>query len=182
MPLIAVDAQAIPMVHTENVLSLISESGVTRCRIKAKVGDVYSNKGDDYWHFPEGIYVERFDSLFNVEGSLVADTAYYFEKRQLWQAIGNVVVKNMEGTVFETSELFWDMKVPAGVVNAFYTHKPVKITKPDGTTTYGQDGFKGEQSLNTWRLYGTRADLIFEESSDSIRQNTISSDTVIRHP
>jgi len=182
MPLISVDAQALPMVHTENPSGLISESGITRCRIEAKIWDIYSNKGDGYSHFPKGIYVERFDSLFNVEGNLVADTAYYYEKKQLWQAIGHVVVKNMTGTVFETSELYWDQKVPAGVVNAFYTHQPVKITKPDGTVTYGQDGFKGDQSLNTYRLFGLKGDLIFHESSDLNQQSIIIHDTVMRHP
>jgi len=172
--MIAVDAQAIPMIHTVDASTLISDSGITRCRVEAKVWDIYSNNGDKYQHFPEGIYVERFDSLFQVEGSIKADTAYFFERKELWQAIGNVVVKNAEGTVFETSELFWDERVPPGVVNAFYTHRLVKITYPNGTVSYGINGFKADRSLNNPRLFDYSADLIIEEESpDSIQQKTV---------
>jgi len=179
MPLVSVNAQAIPMIHTENVSTLISSLGVTRCRIEAKVVDIYSNEGEPYWYFPERIYVERFDSLFQVEGSIVADTAYYFERKELWQAIGNVVAKNMEGRIFETSELFWDQKAPANAVNAFYTDQLVKITEPDGSITYGRNGFKADQSLNIIRLFSMKGEFnIVEGSADSLRQNTISSDSL----
>jgi len=179
MPLVSVDVQAIPRIHTENVSQLISDSGITRYRLETKIWDMYSS-GEPYWHFPEGIHVERFDSLFQVEGSIVADTAYYFERQELWQAIGNVVAKNTEGTTFETSELFWDQKVPPNVVKAFYTLKPVKITKPDNTFVYGRNGFRADQSLNTVHLFSGKGELNIEESTDSIRQNTRSSDSVQR--
>jgi len=175
MPLVSVDAKALPIIHSVDYFSLISDSGMTRCRITAKIFDIYSNEGDPYWHFPERIFVEQFDSLFQVNASIEADTAYYHEKSELWHAIGNVVAVNMEGTTFETSELFWDMKVPAGEVNAFYTFKMVKITKIDGTFIYGLDGFRADKSLSTLFLFSGKGELYIDESSppDSIKQDTI---------
>jgi hypothetical protein len=182
MPLVSVDAQAIPKLHTSDASTLISdESGITRYRVEAKVWDIYSNKGDGYWYFPKGIYAEQFDSLFHVTASIVADTAYYFEKKELWRAIGNVVVKNMEGRTFETSELFWDQKVPSNVVNAFYTNQMVKIVDPDGNITYGRNGFKADQSLNTVRLYSGNAELNVSESTDTLQQHVNRPDT-LPHP
>jgi len=183
MPLVSVDVQAIPIVHSEDVSSLITdESGIVRYRLGAKIWDIYSNEGDPYWHFPKKILVEQFNSLFLVEATIVADTAYYYERKELWHAIGNVVVKNIAGTTFETSELFWDVKVPPNVVNAFYTYQPVKIVEPDGNITYGRTGFKADQSLNIIRLFSMQGEFnVVEEPTDSLGQNTMRSDS-LQHP
>jgi len=179
MQMVSVDVKAIPVVRTENVSTLVSDSGITRFRMTTKLWEMYSNEKEPYWYFPKKIHVERFDSLFHVDTNIVADTAYYFEKKGLWRAVGNVVVKNTEGRTFETSELFWDRKVPEGVVNAFYTHKLVKILEPDGSYQYGTNGFASDQSLNTIRLFSMKADLAVEDSSDTIQQNTIKPDSAI---
>jgi len=172
MPLVSVDVQALPVVHSEDVLSLISGVGMTRYQLKAKVLDIYSNSGEAYWYFPEKIYVERYDSLFLAIGSIIADTAYYFERKELWHVIGNVVVKTLEGRIFETSELFWDVKAPPNTVNAFYTDKPVKVTEPDGNIYYGLKGFRADQDLIISRLFEMKAEFYVEESTDSLRQDT----------
>lgn len=178
MPLVSVDVQAIPRIHSENVLTLISDSGIIRYRLEAKIWDIYSKQGEGYWYFPEGIHVEQFDAFLQEKGSIVADTAYYFEKKELWQAIGNVVVKNIEGRIFETSELFWDQKAPSNAINAFYTDRPVKIIEPDGSIAYGRSGFKADQSLNIIRLFSMKGEFNVEESTDSLQQNTTRSDSV----
>ena len=181
MPLVSVDVQTIPIVHTEDVSSLVSDSGITRYRLEAKIWDMYSNAGDPYSYFPKGIHVEQFDSLFQITGSIVADTAYYFEKKELWQAIGNVVVKNREGRVFETSELFWDQKAPPNSMNAFYTTRLVKIVEPDGSISYGLNGFKADQSLTNIFLFKYKGEInVVEESPDSLRQNTVRPDSIQR--
>jgi len=170
MPLVPVDIHAIPMVHTTDASSLVSDSGRTRFRMKAAVWDIYSNdstRKDTYWHFPKRIFVEQFDSLFQVSGSIIADTAYYYEKTGLWQAIGNVVAKNSEGRTFETSELFWDSKASANSTNAFYTRKQVKITDSDGSYQYGYSGFRANQSLKSIFLFSVNGPIFFKESTES---------------
>ena len=180
MPLVSVDVQAIPVVHSEGVLTLISDSG-SLIRMNSKVWQIYSNDSEPYFYFPEGIFVERLDSLFQVDLTIVADTAYYFDKKELWHAIGNVVVKNIEGDIFETSELFWDSKVPQDKMDAFYTHQPVKILKPDSTVIYGQNGFTADRSMRITRLFLGKADLYIDESndvSDDTSQSTIIQDSI----
>jgi len=183
MPLVSVDVQAIPIVHTKDVSMLISdESGVTRYHLEAEIWDIYSNEGDEYWYFPKKIHVEQLDSLRHVEGSIVADTAYFFVKKELWRAIGNVVVKNIGGRVFETSELFWNQKVPPNTVNAFYTDSLVKVTEPDSTLVLGYNGFTADQSLNIIRFRKVKGEFNVEESTDSLQQNTVRSDSIRRLP
>lgn len=168
-PVVPIDAQTLPVSRTEDVVSLISDSGITRYRLKAKVWEVYIHP-EDYWYFPEKIYVEQFDSLLQVKGSIEADTAYYFLKKELWQLIGNVFVKNLEGTAFETSELFFDQKVPSGSREAIYTHKLAKITRANGDYQYGRNGFKSDAYLNNPQLYAVGGEMSVNElQSDSVQ-------------
>lgn len=142
---------AIPVLHGENISSLISDSGVTRFRLETKVWDTYSNDTAPYWYFPQGIYVEQFDSLFQVSGHAQADTAYYYEKTELWRLLSNVVIKNAEGTTCETSELFWNVKEPPSSLQSLYSDKFVKITTPNKVIT--TEGFKSNQSLTKYVFY-----------------------------
>jgi LPS export ABC transporter protein LptC len=165
----SIDAQTIPVSRTENVVSLISDSGITRYRVKAKVREVYTQP-DNYWFFPEKIYVEQFDSLLQAQGYIEADTAYYFTKKELWQLIGNVVVKNLEGTTFETSELFWDRKAPPHSRNAIYTDKLAKVTRANGDYQYGRRGFRSDAYLNDPQLYAVGGEMNVKElPSDSVQ-------------
>ena len=156
-----VDAGVIPSFHGEDISSLISDSGITRYRLAAKIWDIYSNDTVPYWHFPEGVYVEQFDSLFRVSGYIQADTAYFFERTGLWRAIGNVFIKNLEGTTCETSELFWNQREPANSVNAIYTDQFVKITTKDKIMT--AHGMKSNQSLTRYIFYANAMEATIDE-------------------
>ena len=39
-------------------------------------------KNPPYWAFEKGVYLEKFDSLFHIDASIKADTAYYYEKKE----------------------------------------------------------------------------------------------------
>ncbi|GHT14318.1 LPS export ABC transporter periplasmic protein LptC [Bacteroidia bacterium] len=179
MPVVSVDTQAIPMVRTADVSALISDSGITRYRLEAKIWDMYSNEENAYSHFPEGIYVERFDSLLTAEGYIKADTAYHFDKKGLWQLIGSVFVKNIEGRTFETEELFWKEESNPNSLEAFYTDKFVKITEANGDVRYGRKGFKSNQSMSDIVFLSFGGELSVDESpnveADNIQKDSIQS-------
>jgi len=176
---ISIDSKLIPAVRTVGGSSLISDSGRTRYRVYAEVSEIYSNAAEPYQFFPEGVLVEQLDSLFQVEGKIVADTAYHYENKQLWHAIGNVVVRNSEGTTFKTSELFWDEKVPADDSNAFYTHKYVIITFSDGSFQEGKSGFRGNQSLQPFYLFSVGGEFLVDESAVPQEQEIINPDSIM---
>jgi len=177
MPLVSIDLQVIPWINSEGVSSLISDS-INMYNLNTNVWQMFSNNAEEYWYFPEGIHVEQFDSLFQIEGDIVADTAYYFTDKELWHAIGNVVVKNSLGRIFKTSELFWDLKVPPNTMNAFYTNRPVRIIEPDSTYIDGNEGFTADRSLIKSFFYKTKGEFIIEESPDTSQQGIISSDSI----
>ncbi len=168
METVVVDSKRLPIAHTEDELSLISDSGITRYRLSAKIWDVYvDSASESYSYFPEGIYVEKFDTLFNIEGNLSADTAYYFDKQKLWKAIGNVKVVNLAGEKFETSELYLDDK--AGKI---YTDKFIRIERR-GQLHTGY-GFRSNQSMSDWEILNHSGEIdIPEENLDSTRTDSI---------
>jgi len=178
---ISLDTEILPTVHSVDVSSLISDSGVTRYRFQAKIWDIFSNAPNDtapYWYFPEGVYIEKFDTLFNVEGYIEADTAYYREKKKLWHLIGNVHIQNLEGWKFNTNELFWDESEPPNSINAIYTDSVVTIDKNNGEGLIVSNGIKSNQSMTNYRFYRNSMEFNVNENevaspNDSIQKSEI---------
>ena len=46
----------------------------------------------------KGVYLEKFDSLFHIDANIKADTAYYYEKKKLWELRSNVHIPAKEAT------------------------------------------------------------------------------------
>ena len=159
---VELDAQVLPMMHSEDVSSLISDSGVTRYRLIAKVWDIYDNPSPQksHWYFPEGFYVEKFDSLFNVEGNIESDTAYYYDKKSLWHLIGNVKVLNLQKEKFETQELFWDEKA-----QRIYSSQTIRIEQADKIIL--GEGFESDQAMTNYDIFKTYA-VLYVEDKDSV--------------
>jgi LPS export ABC transporter protein LptC len=158
---VEVDAVALPTIHGENISSLISDSGITRYRLTTKVWDIYSNDTFPYWFFPQGVYLELFDSLFRAQSTVTADTAYFYEKKDLFRLLGNVQIQNLSGEKFETSELFWDRSAPVNSVNAVYTDKMIRIDR--GDVILVSRGFRSDRFMNNYRFFGNRTEAIIEE-------------------
>ncbi len=133
---------------TTDVSSLISDSGITRYKAEAKEWLMFSKAQEPYWYFPEGIYLEKFDSLFNAEATVKADTAYHYEKKGLWKLIGNVEIKNTEGEYFETSLLYWDQKE-----EKIYSDQFIRIEQKDQVIT--GIGFESNQNMTKYKIFNS---------------------------
>ena len=90
------ERDSLPVMDTKGVTTLISDSGITRYRVNTAEWLIYDRKKPPYWAFEKGIYLEKFDSLFHTEASIKADTAYYYNKKELWKLIGNVHITEPE--------------------------------------------------------------------------------------
>jgi LPS export ABC transporter protein LptC len=148
---------------TVNVSTLISDSGVTRYRANANLCLVYDKASEPYWYFPEGLYIEQFDTLFNVKANIKADTAWYYEKKEMWKGIGNVEIRSLEGDYISSSIIYWDQKL-----HKIYSDQFTLIEK-DGKTIRSKNGFESDEALSYYHLYNSSANLPFDESSqDSV--------------
>lgn len=155
---------------TENVHTLISDSGITKYKLQTKVWYTFDNP-ESKWYFPEGIYIEQFDTLFNIEASVQADTAYYYQDKNLWELKGNVRVLNREGQRFFAKTIYWDEKE-----EEVYSHDPVRIERSEGELLMSQYGFKSNQDMTRYELYSSSGHLDVEDKpmmqSDALRYQT----------
>lgn len=142
------------------VNTLISDSGITRYRIEAAEWIVFGKAKEPYWYFPEGIYVEKFDTLFHSEASIKADTAYYFDKKGLWHLIGNVEVESLQGEQFDTSELFWDQKK-----EKVYSDKYIRIQQKEQIIT--GVGFESNQNMTRYMIFNSQGEFPVEDTPKS---------------
>lgn len=140
------DPETTYTMRTTDIQSLISDSGLTRYRLKAKEMMVFEKAEEPFWYFPRGIYIEKFDTLFNIEASFEADTAYHWDKKGLWKAIGNVNILNLEGERFETELLYWDSNEERIYSDAF-----IRIEQHDKTIT--GIGFESDQNMTNYRIF-----------------------------
>ena len=144
-----------------DVVTLVSDSGVTRYKVQTREWYMFGEASEPYWYFPKKLHLEKFDSLFRVEASVDADTAYFYERRKLWKLVGKVRVRSLQGEQFETSVLYWDQNS-----ETIYSDRFIRITKGDFVNT-GQ-GFESNQALTQYRIFNSAAEIPFEDrSSDS---------------
>ncbi|MBK5722929.1 LPS export ABC transporter periplasmic protein LptC [Dysgonomonas sp. Marseille-P4677] len=141
------DKETVPTMSTDSMNALISDSGVISYRLVAKTCDVFDQAKDPYWLYPQGIYFEKFDSVFNVVFTVKADTAWNFTARKLWKLKGHVFVKNIVGETFTSDELFWNHQQ-----QKIYSDKFVKIDRPDKGILQGKGGFVANQQMTEYEF------------------------------
>ena len=151
------ERDSLPVMDTKGVMTLISDSGVTRYRINTEEWLVFDRKNPPYWAFEKGIYLEKFDSIFNVDASIQADTAYYYEKQKLWKLMSNVHIQNLKGEKFDTDLLYWDQNK-----HRVYSDQRIRIEQPD-QIIYAI-GFESDEQLNKYTFFKP-------EDRKSTRQN-----------
>jgi LPS export ABC transporter protein LptC len=140
------DPEITPTMSTDTVVTFISDSGITRYKLIAQKWLVFDKAKDPYWYFPEGLYLERFDPSFNIEATIIADTAWNYTAKRLWRLKGNVHVRNMQGEEFRSDELFWDEKQ-----QKVYSDKYIEIKR--GDSELKGYGFESNQEMNEYRIF-----------------------------
>ena len=122
------DRDSVSMMTSYGVNTLISDSGVIKYKIVTERWDVNTVRKPSRWTFEKGIFLEQFDEQFHVEGYINADTAWYYDQQKLWELRGRVHIRNVNGLVFDSEELFWD-----GIKHEFYSYKYSKVVTPERT-------------------------------------------------
>lgn len=164
------ERDSLPVLNTLGVTSLISDSGVTRYRIKTEEWLVYDRKRPSYWAFEKGVYLEQFDSLLHVEASIKADTAYYYDREKLWKLMGDVDIRNRKGERFNTELLYWnqnDRKV--------YSDKFIRIQQPDRIIT--GYGFDSNEQMTVYVIHNIGAVINVDDSAPVAPPDSLKKDS-----
>lgn len=171
---VAFDPETTYTMKATDVSSLISDSGVTRYRMNAKEWLVYGKAKEPFSYFPEGVYVEKFDTLFNVEASVKADTAYYWDKKGLYKLVGHVEVLSLEGKELSTSILYIDQ-------NDDKIHTDQYFELLDGENLTTGIGFESNQTMTKYKIFESGATISVTDRApaDSTQVNMAPGDSVV---
>ena len=167
------ERDSLPVMDTRGVESLVSDSGVISYRLSAEEWLVYDKKTPSYWSFEKGVYVEKFDSLFQVEASIKADTAYYYDKQKLWKLIHNVHIQNQKGENFDTELLYWDQNK-----KRVYSDKAVRVEQVD-RIIYAE-GFESNEQMTKYTFFKVNNTIFYvdEESTATVSADSLQNDSV----
>lgn len=127
-----------------------------KLRVKMIAGKVRQFDNGDR-EFPEGLFIEFFDSL-RVTSVMEANNAYYYKSTNKWRAQGKVTVKSMvRDEQLNTEELFW---FPA--TKKIYTEKFVTIRT--GTEVIYGTGLDADQDLTNYRIRRVEGEFVVDEN------------------
>ena len=101
------DRDSVSMMTSYGVNTLISDSGVIKYRIVTERWDVNTVRVPSRWTFEKGVFFEQFDEKFHVQAYIQADTAWYYDQKKLWHLRGRVRIRNINGLIYTSEELFW---------------------------------------------------------------------------
>ena len=169
-----VNTESMMTEYSEDMSMTMSENGKKSYHFEAPIIEGYTMARDPYREFRKGIKITTYenDSISSVSATLVANYAIFYEKRKLWEAKGDVVVKQANGRTLYTSQLFWNQ-----ASHTIYSNVDSKIV--DGDEIYNCEGFDSDESMTNWsyrKLKGVTylEDSQLQPSSDSSAQESAS--------
>ncbi len=163
------DRDSVSMMTSYGVNTLISDSGVIKYRIVTERWDVNTVKNPSRWTFEKGVFFEQFDEKFHVEAYIQADTAWYYDQKKLWHLRGRVRIRNINGLIYESEELFWD-----GMTHEIYSYAFSKVTTPERNmegTYFLSDEHMRHYTVSNSKGSFTREDMTGEKEEEQTTQN-----------
>lgn len=140
-----------PFMHSVGVSTLISDSGVIRYHLVAEEWDIYTPTSQPAtWKFIKGLLMLRLDEDFNVDLYVQADTAYLYNQRT-WELRGRVRIRNLQGTIFRTEELYWDLNK-----HEMWNHAYMTIITPERTLEGTE--FRSNEQMTRYSVANSKGD------------------------
>lgn len=154
------DRDSVSMMVSYGVNTLVSDSGVIKYKIVTERWDVNTVKHPTRWTFEKGIFMEQFDEKFHVEAYVQADTAWYYDQLKLWELRGRVRIRNVNGLVFTSEELFWD-----GMKHELYSNKFSRVVTPERTLqgTY----FRSDERMTRYTVSNSKGSFVKDSMDDN---------------
>lgn len=135
---------SLPDISVNNIRVKQSENGYITLELTAPEMRSYQQGKDPYTLFPRGVKIIFFDSLMRPKSDLSADYGISWDNRNIMEARGNVVIRNiLKGEQLNTEYMQWDQNSKKGSTNEF-----VKITTPD-KIIMGK-GMESDELFDNW--------------------------------
>lgn len=161
---------SVPVMVTRDVSTYISDSGVVRYKIITDEWRVYDRLAPSMWTFEQGIYLEKFNNDLSIEAVIIADTAYYYDKQELWELRGNVHIENEQDEEFDTQLLFWNQKT-----KRVYSDLYIRIRQQKRIIT--GIGFTSNQDFTRYTIKNTQGIFPIKEETAPTDSISMAADT-----
>jgi len=150
------DRDSVSMMTSYGVNTLISDSGVIKYRIVTERWDVNTVRVPSRWTFEKGVFFEQFDEKFRLQAYVQADTAWYYDQQKLWHLRGRVRIRNVNGLIYQSEELFWD-----GMRRELYSNVYSKLITPERTMegTY----FLSDEQMRHYTVSNSKGSFVKED-------------------
>ena len=165
------DRDSVSMMVSYGVNTLISDSGIIKYKIVTERWDVNVVKQPSRWTFEKGVFFEQFDQNFHVEAYVQADTAWYYDQQKLWHLRGRVRIRNSNGLIYQSEELYCD-----GLKHELYSNVFSKVTTPERTLqgTY----FRSDEQMRHYTVSNSKGSFMAEDmTGENKNQGTSPGDT-----
>ncbi len=153
------------MMTSYGVNTLISDSGVIKYRIVTEQWDVNTVRQPPRWEFMKGIFFEQFDERFHVQAYIQADTAWYFDQQRLWKLRGRVSLRNINGLIYTSEELYWD-----GIKHEFYSTVFSRVVTPERTMEGSY--FRSDEQMNHYFISNSKGSFLASDFEDEEPEDT----------
>lgn len=131
--------------RSEQIQTYISQGGIMKAKITAPLLLRYQDTSARV-ELPKTLHVDFYDTLKQVESQLDAQSALYYENRNVVLLRDSIRVYNRKGDTLFCKELFWDQ-----MQGRYYTEKSVSIHSPD-LIIYGE-GLSAPQDFKSFEIY-----------------------------
>ncbi|RLD61459.1 MAG: LPS export ABC transporter periplasmic protein LptC [Bacteroidetes bacterium] len=157
----------IPTIAIDGFKATFTENGLTKGKLKAKRLEQYDDVVEPNTKFPKGISIVFFDESGAIESSMTAKFAIFYNKKETWEAIGNVVFSNINGDVLKTEHLYGDEKQ-----QKIYTDEFVQITSSNGGVIKGASGFESNSEFTIYKFIDVSGRIAIQDEFGSDADTT----------
>ncbi|MBI9055546.1 MAG: LPS export ABC transporter periplasmic protein LptC [Bacteroidales bacterium] len=147
-----INAPNIAIINTEIIYS---EQALIKVKVTSKELNRYLEIENPYTEFPQGLFVEFYDSTGVSYSYIRADYCIYDETEKTWTAKNDVESVNSDGDTLNTEFLIWNMET-----ERVYSDQYVRITNKDGII-HGK-GFEANQDFSDWKILGSSGTISVE--------------------
>ena len=164
------------MMTSYGVKILISDSGVIKYRVITERWEVNTVRQPSRWEFMKGVFFEQFDEKFQVQAYVQADTAWYYDQQNLWKLRGRVHVRNINGMIYNSEELFWD-----GRSHELYSNVFSSVITPERTIQ--GTCFRSDESMTRYSVTNSEGSFVNSDiEGDKNEQPAASGDSTQAQP
>ena len=139
---------SVSVMTTRGVDMFISEDGEIRYHVIAESWKVFDKMDPPHYSLEEGVLLENLDSMMQVESSIMADTAYYYNNEEIWELRHNVHAENTKHEKFDTQLLFVNNRR-----NRMYSDSLIRIEQEDQVII--GHGFESNNKLTEYTIRHT---------------------------